>query len=92
MKPSRAPLPGEGNPKNLVNMGDHQTCPCCGALWKGGRPWAEKTLTSQEAADILGVTRSAVVQRLSKGTLAGYQGPSNEWIVPVFVVKPISST
>ena len=87
MKPNRAMLPGEGNPKNLVSLETHQECPCCGALWKGGRPWAEKTLTSAQVAEIMGITRSAVVQRLSRGTLAGYQGPGGEWVIPVFVVR-----
>ena len=84
----RAPLPGEGNPHNLVTKGDHQTCPCCGALWKGGTPWSANILTSQDVAERMGVTRSAVLQRLNAGTLAGYRGASGEWVVPVYVVPP----
>ena len=88
MKPANRPLlPGEGNPKNLIHHEDHQTCPCCGALWRGGKPWATTTLNSSEAAELMGTTRSAVVQRLSRGTLAGYQGVGGEWVIPVYVAK-----
>lgn len=86
-KSNHAPLPGEGNARNLVDHGEYQVCPCCGALWRGGHPWTEVTVDSAQLAERLGITRSAVVQRLSRGTLAGYQGVSREWLIPVHVAK-----
>ena len=84
-----APLPGEGNPHNLVPQGDGiQACPCCGALWKGGSPWSDTTLNTQDVAERMGITRSAVLQRLAIGTLAGYRGATGEWLVPIYTVPP----
>jgi hypothetical protein len=65
-----------------------EACPCCGAVWKGGKPWSETVLEPGEMAEKMGLTRQAVTQRIRNGSIAAYPGVGtggpNTYIIPVF--------
>lgn len=86
--PKAPPLPGQGRPHNLVEKDGHEACPCCGAVWKGGRPWSDTTLTPIEMAPKMGISNQAVTQRIRSGSIAAYHGAGaqgrNSYLIPVF--------
>lgn len=82
-KPIRKRLPGEGEVRNLINKDDHAECPCCGAVWRQGRPWTATIYTVAQMAELRGVSRSSITQKLARGTMAGYQNLKGEWLIPI---------
>jgi hypothetical protein len=80
-------LPGENHPKNLVDMGTYEACPCCGAVYKQGRPWAETTISAQELAKEKGITTPAIYSKIRRGIISAYLGPDGRWIIPVIQPK-----
>ena len=88
------PLPGAGNPRNLLPQADgFDACPCCGAVWKGGRPWSETTLSPTQMADQIGMTPQAVTMRIRMGSIAAYlasgTGKRNSYLIPVFEAQRV---
>ncbi len=92
-KKDRAPfLAGMGRPNSLIPSKDGlAVCPCCGAVWKGGQPWAEKAFTPAELSPQLGMTPQNITSRIRKGTIAAYPqagtGGRNKYLIPVVEVK-----
>lgn len=81
------PLPGTGNPRNLVpsKVPGFHACPCCGAIWKGGKPWSETIMTVLEVAAAAGLSSQTITQRIRNGTIAAYpQSGRNGYLIPVF--------
>jgi hypothetical protein len=80
-------LPGKGNPHNLVpsSTEGYSTCPCCGALWYGSKPWSESYLTVHEFASRVELSPQAVTSRIRSGALAAYPSATGRtFIIPVF--------
>lgn len=78
-----APLPGQGRLHNLKNMDTHEACPCCGAVWKEGRPWATSIMSVLQFARVKGISPQAVAMKCRKGIIAAYRGPDGHWLIPV---------
>ena len=81
------PLPGTGNPRNLVKTETpgFDACPCCGAVWKGGKPWSKTTMSTVEMAEKAGLSPQTITQRIRNGTIAAYPAIGrNGYIIPVF--------
>lgn len=92
--PQAPPLPGAGNPRNLIPSKDGlEACPCCGAVWKGGRPWSEAILNPAQMSVATGLTPQAITQRIRNGTIAAYlstgNGARNGYLIPVFEVNRV---
>lgn len=88
------PLPGHGQPLNLVKQeGGVEACPCCGGVWKGGKPWTENCLTPAEMALQCGMSAQAITQRIRRGTIAAYNkagsGARNDYLIPIFEVQRV---
>ena len=88
------PLPGHGRPNNLVKQSATvDVCPCCGAAWKGGKPWTETSMTPAEMALECGMTQQAITQRIRRGTIAAYHkagsGARNDYLIPISEVKRV---
>lgn len=87
--PQAPPLPGAGTPRNLVPAKDGcEACPCCGALWKGGRPWSEVVLTPAQVSEKTGLSQQAITTRIRQGSIAAYYAAGaagrNKYLIPVF--------
>lgn len=94
--PQAPPLPGQGRPHNLVPQPDGlDACPCCGAIWKGGKPWATTSMDPAELGEKMGLSRQAVTQRIRNGTIAAYPGAGtggrNTYIIPVFEFERVAA-
>jgi hypothetical protein len=65
-----------------------EACPCCGAVWKGGRPWSETVLSPVEMAERIGQSPQTITQRIRNGSIAAYlaagTGGRNKYLIPVF--------
>lgn len=94
--PMAPPLPGQGNARNLVSQPDGlEACPCCGAVWKNGRPWSETTMNPVEVAEKMGISPQAVTQRIRSGSIAAYLGAGaggrNKYVIPVFEYERVAA-
>lgn len=76
-------LPGKGQPHNLVDKGEYSVCPCCGSVWKEGRPWTQTSLSVRELAAAMKVSVAAVNKRIRKGTIQAYLGVNGQWVIPI---------
>jgi hypothetical protein len=89
----RAPhLPGQGNAHNLIytdiGMG---VCPCCGAVWKGDRPWTNTVMTAKEVASEFKISLQAVSYRIRNGHMAAYVGVGmrGAYLIPICEVQRV---
>ena len=87
-------LPGGDCPRNLVSQAEgFDACPCCGAMWKGGRPWTDKVLSPVELAMQMGQTPQSITSRIRMGTIAAYPGAGsgrkNVYLIPVFEAERV---
>lgn len=92
--PKAPVLPGTGNPRNLVSQeGGFDACPCCGAVWKGGRPWSDKVLSPVEMGEKAGLSPQAITTRIRTGAIAAYPaagtGARNKYLIPIFEMERV---
>jgi len=95
-KLEKAPtLKGVGEVNNLIPNGAGEgidSCPCCGATWKGGKPWSGTTITPRELATALGISDQAVYHRIRTGKIAAYLRPTlgrDSYLIPIFEAKRV---
>lgn len=89
-------LPGAENAHNLIPDPENPSlasCPCCGAMWKGGKPWSDITMTPAELAQAMGISQQAVTSRIRGGSIAAYLGPQarNTYLIPIYEVKRLEA-
>ena len=82
------PLPGAENPRSLLIREDELAeCPCCGAVWRGDRPWSQTVVSPAQLAAEMGQTPQNITHRIRTGTIAAYPaagtGGRHTYLIPI---------